>query len=304
MPNTYIDAFSITSVTGLSWQPYVGNLARFTSVQAQGATVLTVPATGLNAISVQLNWFDKLTLFDGVNTEIVQVGSSGAVPGATSIPLLSGTSLQYSHGIGVAWCSDGVGGSLADQIIAASAWIESECYQSLLQQTYTSEPLAMPTMRAAIDTDGALTFRPRHWPVTSVTGIAIAWTPTLVTTYDVTQAFIDGDKRLCSVPNLIALPNQQTQNTSFSSPRRSRKGQVQVTYQAGYAYNALPGNLKEAAVLVVSDLLAKQQNPMGADQLRQGDVQLITTLRGDFTGESLLIKRARQILKHYSVALY
>src|SRR5579864_5000548 len=169
MPSTYIDIFDFTRATsGLEWQSLLGNAAHFTTLQAQGATSLSVPASGLNAITVQLNQFDHITIMDGSNTEVVQVGSAGAPVGATSIPLLTGTSLQFAHAIGVAWCSDGAAGSLADQIVNASKWIEATCYQSLLQTSYVNEPIDMPGIRASVSNRGALTFRPWHWPVTAI----------------------------------------------------------------------------------------------------------------------------------------
>ncbi len=302
MPVAYIDCFDfIRNTSGLEYQSIIGNMARFTSVQATQATSLsTTPGP-----TVPLNQFDRITIFDGAQTEVVQVGAAGAGVGATSIPLLSGTSLQYAHGVGVAWCSDGVLGSLADQIVDASAWLERICYQTLFQKTYTTEQLAMPTMRAAFDTDGQLTFRPRHWPVNSISGIAVAWTPTLIITYDPTQAFIDGNSRLVSVPNLVMLPGQQVQNTNLiQSPSRSRKGQVQVTYQAGYTYSAIPGDLKEAASLLTSDILAKRLNPVGAPDVSSGGMHISAVLRGDNSGESLLVKRALKILERYKTSMY
>lgn len=294
--NTYIDPFTfIRAPHGLEFQSLIGNLARFTTTQSAGATTLTIPMVGANSITVPLAQFDQITIFDGSSSEVVQVGSGGAAVEATSIPLQ--TPLQYAHGVGVVWCSDGILGSLADQIVEASSWLERICYQSLLQTTYTSELLAMPTMRAVLDNDGQLTFRPRHWPVTSVTGVAIAWTPSLVITYDPAQTFIDGNKRLCSVPNLVMLPSQQIQNTNLiQSPSRSRKGQVQITYQAGYVYSSLPGDLKEAAILLTSDILAKRMNPVGATEIDSGGIRNVAVLRGDNAGESLLFKRAKRIL--------
>ncbi len=305
MPNTYIDTFDyVRAPNGLEYQSLLGNAARFTSTQPAASTSLTVPATGANSVTVALGYFDRVVILDGSSTEVVQVGPAGATVGATSIPLIAGT--QFSHGAGVAWCSDGIYGSLADAIIDASEWLEHLCYQSLLQTTYINELLSMPTMRAAIDTDGQLTFRPRHWPVSSVTAIAIAWTPTLVVTYDPAQTFIDGNGRMCSVPNLIMLPNQQIQNSNLlTTPSRSRKGQVKITYQAGYAYSALPGDLKEAAILLTSDILAKRQNPVGATEIDSGGIRNVAVLRGDNAGESLLFKRAKRILDtSYAIQMF
>jgi hypothetical protein len=308
MPNAYLDQFDFTRAPhGLEYLSLLGNSARFTSAQTAGATSLTVPTSGAQSITVQLNQFDRVTILDGSNTEVVQVGAAGAAVGASSIPLLAGTSLQFTHAIGVAWCSDGTSGSLADQIVNASAWIENTiCNQPLLQTTWTNEQLFLPSMRASINNEGILHFRPRHWPVSSLTALSIATTAVSSTAYDPSQAFIDSDKQVCAIPNLVPLPSQgQPVPAPYPiTPQlsRSASAQLTITYQSGFAYSALPGEVKEVAILAVSDLLAKRQNPLGADQQRQGDVQIISTLRGDLSGESLLIKRAKGMLAHYIVS--
>lgn len=300
MPNTYIDPPTfIRGTHGLEAQSLVGNSARFTTAQMAAATSLSVPASGLNSVTVQLNLFDQIVIFDGSTTEVMQVGAAGAAIGAISIPLLS--PLLYTHAVGVAWCSDGVSGSLADQIINASAWIETTCNQSLLLTTYTNEQLVMPTMRAAIDNQGELVFRPRHWPIQSIATLAIAMTNQSSTAYDVTQVQVDSDKQMCTVPNLLATATQgQTPYPILARLSRQQKAQLTISYQAGYAYSALPGDLKEAAVLATSDLVAKRYNPIGAPDVSDGSSHISASLRGDFTGESLLIKRTMKILVKYT----
>src|SRR5215469_6479749 len=99
--NTYIDVYDFTrNTSGLEYQSLIGNQARFTTAQTAGATSLIgIPATGANSISTELSMFDRLVIYDGGNTEIVQVGGNGAALGAASIPLLAGTILQFSHAI-------------------------------------------------------------------------------------------------------------------------------------------------------------------------------------------------------------
>lgn len=303
MPNTYLDTFDYTrSTSGLEYQSLIGNQARFTSTQAQGTTSLTVPSSGANSVTVALNYFDRLTIFDGSSSEVVQVGLAGAAIGATSIPLVSGT--QFAHSAGVAWCSDGILGSLADQIVAASTWIETTCNQALLLTTYTNELLAIPTMRASLGNEGILRFRPRHWPIQSLTALSIAMTQLTSTSYDPSQVFIESDKQICSVPNMVPLPGQQQTQTPYPvmpQMNRTQSAQLTITYQAGYTYASLPADLREAAILVTSDLLAKRLDPMGAPELATGDRHVSVVLRGDLTGESILIKRAMKTLVKYSV---
>lgn len=303
MPNTYLDVYDFTrSTSGLEFQSLLGNQARFTTAQTAAATSLSgIPATGVGSVTVALNQFDRITIFDGLNTEIVQVGAAGAAVGATSIPLLSGTSLAFNHAVGVAWCSDGVAGSLADQIVIASAWMEQYCYQPLLTTTWTNEALTMPSLRASIDNQGNLTFRPRHWPITAITGLKVVYTQSLATTYDATQVLIDGDHRLCSVPNLIQFPAQQSSNSIPPPPARNQYAQLQLSYTSGYAYTALPPELKEAGVLVTSDQLAKRHNPVGAPDIADGAIRISSIIRGEKSGDSLLIVRAKHILSRYNV---
>jgi len=303
--NTYLDQLDfIRATSGLEYQSLIGNSTRFTSTQAAAATALSVPASGTGSVTVQLNYFDRITIFDGSNTEVVQVGSAGAAVGATSIPLLSGTSLAFSHAVGVAWCSDGTIGSLADQIVDASAWVETFCNQALLLTTYTNELLAMPTMRASINNRGGLHFRPRHWPIQSLSALSVETQPGVSIAYDPTQVFIDSDKQICSMPYMQPLVVQgpsQTPYPTFPVYDRRTEAQLTLTYQAGYAYSTLPGDIKEAGVLVVSDFLAKRHNPVGAAQINSGGTQIVTVLRGDTTGESMLIKRAMKILIKYAM---
>lgn len=299
--NMYIDPLTFRRApSGLESDSLLGNLVLLASPGVTaGATSLPLQAPGL---TTTLNLYDRVYLFDGPNSEVVTVTVSTDTLGVENI---SCTPTAVAHLALTVICTNGSLGSLADQIASASAWMEHVCYQSLFQTTYTNELLAMPTMRAAFDADGQLTFRPRHFPITSVTGLAVAWAPSLVVTYDPTQTFIDGASRVCSVPNLVMLPGNQIQNSNLlQSPSRSRKGQVQVTYTAGYAANALPGDLREACVLVTSDLLAKRYNPVGAPDISDGSSHISSVLKGDNSGETMLIKRARAILAKYSVNLY
>src|SRR6185312_6605476 len=164
--NAYLDCIQYARLapTGLILSGYTGNMARISACSA-GASSLTVPAT-----TVALNQYDDLYLFDGSNTEVLQVGVAGAAQGVTSIPLLNPTA--YAHSAGKAYCTDGTDGSLGEQIMTASQWIEDICHQSLWSSTYT-ETLRMPTMRASIDNQRSLNFRPRHSPVMSLASLTL-----------------------------------------------------------------------------------------------------------------------------------
>lgn len=303
MTNTYIDCFDYTrSTSGLEWQSLVGNMARFTTSVSSGSSSLTIPAVGNQAITTQLNQFDRITIFDGSQTEIVTVASAGAAPNTTAIPLTTPT--QFTHAAGVPWCSDGAIGSLSDQIVAASVWFEQECYQSLLLSTWTNEALTMPSLLATIANDGTLTFRPRHWPINSISALTLAYTPTTSVGYDPSQVFVDGDHRLCMAPKTTIFPASVSSNMIPAPPARSQFAQLLVTYSAGFAYATMPYDIKEAVILITADMLAKRHNPIGAPDVGDGSTRISAIIRGEKTGESLLIKRARMTIEKYRIATY
>ncbi len=296
MAVAYIDHVAYQrSPSGLETASLLGNSARLSTLHVAGATTLSVtPAT-----TVALSQFDQITIFDGPNTEVVLVSASTA-SGQTHIPLVAGT--QFQHAANTPLCSDGVLGSLADQIINASAWLENICQQSLFQATYTNETLRMPSMRASIDQQGMLNFRPRHFPITAENGLTIVTNSAVSNTYDATQCIIADDHQIVSVPWLVATGNQNTNANIWLYPQPSRQQQqwLQITYTAGYAPSALPGDVKDAAVLLVSDMLSRRQNPTGASSISIGDKSLQSGSR-DVSGDSDLVKRALKILVNYTI---
>src|SRR6266699_721736 len=297
MVNTYISWVDWKQATsGLEWASLIGNSGRLNGTLAPGVTALPVRPN----LTVQVNVDDQITVFDGSSTEVLTATTTAAV-GATSITT---TATTYAHANGTPYCTDGVLGSLAAQIIAASGWMEKECYQSLLLSTYTAEQLTMPTSRACINNRGSLTFRPRHWPVVGVSALSITTAAQSSVGYDTTTISFDGNKRLCSIRVLKPLPGQgggQPTNLVQVPFDRNTEADLFLTYQAGYVYSALPPDLKEAAILATSDLLAKRNNPIGAPDIGSGGVHISAVLRGDMTGESILIKRALKILAKYAV---
>jgi hypothetical protein len=191
-------------------------------------------------------------------------------------------------------------GSLADQMVNASAEMENYLLQSLFQATYT-ETLRMPSPRAAIDNQGMLVFRPRHFPVTTDTGITIKQNNATPVSYDATQAILDGGQQVVCVPWLVAGSGGGSTYSLLPSISRSTNLFLTITYTAGYTAASIPGDVREACVLLTSDILAKRLNPLGAVDLASGDRHLTAALRGDLTGESLLVKRAFKLLDNYSI---
>lgn len=307
MPSTYIDSIAyLKQPTGLQLSSYVGNNARLTSTAAVGATSLSVVAG-----AATLYQYDPVYVFDGPNSEILQVGAAGAAPGATSIPLQSATAFQ--HAAGTVYCTDGTAGSLGEQIFIASRWLEDDiCHQPLWQTAYTNEILTMPTMRAAWDNQGNLHFRPRHFPITTLTSVTAMVNQQVTWQYDTTQAIIDSDQQTVDLPQIALLtisggvPSQFFTGSPWVSPSATRQMNAWLTiaYTAGFATGALPPPITRACALLTSEMFTQLVNPVGADDIQQGKRRVTFTLRGDTSGESLLVKQATKLLSPYTMQAF
>lgn len=299
MANTYLDIFTYTrQPSGLTTSGYYANAFRFTASQSAGVSSLTVPGS---AITTGMNAYDNLYIFDGPNSEIVQLGQDAST-GTTRLILASPT--LYGHGIGVAACGDGPNGSLPEQIFTASQWVEDICHQSLWSATYTGEVLPMPTIRAALSNQGGLLFRPQHFPVTALSAFSIqTGDSSTAVAYDASEAVIDGRARSVRVNVLKPLNAQQSQLTQWTAPALSRSTEavLNITYTAGFAQGALPSTVMRACSLLVNQCHVQLTNSVGADSIQQGKRQVIFTLRGDTSGESLLVKEAIGLLTLYTV---
>lgn len=299
--NTYTDPLAyIRSAAGLETNSLVGNLLRLSSSVSAGATSLPVmPST-----TVQLKANDQITIFDQDLSEVVLVTSDVAT-GATSIPV---TAISNNHESLSIVCSDGVMGSLSDAIVRASNWIENICQQSLYQQSYTSETLLIPSMRGAFDNHHMLVIRPRHFPVESATGLIIETNAMTPMTYDASQMILDGAQQVVTVPFLASLAggNQGYGGLFGGMGRMSRAASLylKISYTAGYASSALPGDIADVAIMLTSEIIGRRQNPTGAAQLRLGDKQIVATSPRDLVGESLLVKMAKQKLQQYSMQVF
>lgn len=293
--NTYISWFDFQrSSTGLEFLSLLGNTGRLSGTTTLGSTTLNV----IPNLTVQVNKYDIITIFDGSNSENV-TATANALVGASSITV---TATQFVHSDGIPFSTDGVMGSLAEAIIRSSQSLETICKQSLFLSTYTNELLAMPTMRASIDNQYALHFRPRHWPIQSLTALSVTTVVGDTIQYDPTQVIIDSDKQICSMPNMQPLPlpgSGQAPYPIWNVTGRYREAQVAITYIAGYS--PLPADVVEASVLLTSDILAKRENPIGALDVGTGTRHISAAIRGETTGDSILFKRAKKILDNYTV---
>ena len=294
MPNLYISQFDYQrSPSGLESASLLGNSMRLSLAGVIGANSITVtPPT-----TVTLNQDDRITIFDGPNSEVVTVGAAGATVGSTSIPC---SPLQFAHATRTPCCSDGIMGSLADQITDASAELEAIAYQSLFQSTYTNEVLQLPSMDANITNRNILAFRPKHIPVTALSSIVLQQRQNATTTFDPTQAFIDSSQQYVKVPVLNGVGPSGQVFWPQQPMDRTADQWLTISYTAGFAPSALPADIRDAAVLLTSDILSRRYNPTQADQLTENRKTLIAVLRGDFSGESLFYKQAKRKLSKYT----
>lgn len=308
MISTYIDYLTYSrSNTGIVTSALVGNSLRLSSSVAAGATTLPVmPASGGTGSTADVLMFSQLYIFDGASSEIVTVGADATFP-ATSVTLLA-PGCVYAHAQYVLCCSDGAQGSLATAIFEASRWLEDITHQSLYAATYTNEILSMPGMRASIGNQSNLMFRPMHFPITALSALSIQWGGTSAAfSYDATQAVIDSQQRTVNVTNLIQLPGGSAPPTSpwpGQPLARSANASVTITYAAGFAASALPWAVTRAATLLTNAVLSLSSNAIGADQIRQGKREVVFTMRGDISGESLLLKQAAMLLSVYTQQVF
>ena len=294
MVNTYISHFDYQrSPSGLESASLLGNSLRLSQAAIVGANslVVTPPTT------VTLNQDDRITIFDAGNSEIVTVGAAGATVGSTSIPI---SPLQFAHAARTPCCSDGILGSLADQITDACAELEAIAYEVVIQATYTGEVLSMPTMDACIDNQGMLLFRPKHIPITALSSMTLQSIQSQVMTLDATQAFIDSSGQFVRVPVLNATGPSSQVFFPQQPFNRQKQQWLTISYTAGFAASALPADIRDAAVLLTSDILARRYNPTAADQLTENRKTLVAVLRGDFSGQSLFYKQAKRKLSKYT----
>lgn len=292
MVNTYITCFEYArGNSGQEWLSLVGLMARLSGTHAVGATALTLRT----ATTADLNQYDRIVLFDGSSSEEVTVASDTPMP-ATSIPLAVG--LANAHADGTALCSDGVRGSLSDDIIAASDMLEDQCLQSLFLTTDTDR-LSLQTMQASISNDGVLTLHPYYFPVQTVTGIVLNTNLTTYT-FDATQASIELGQEVVRFYQLLPIGTPPVGNPFAAGVNQRTKGTITLTYTSGFAYAAMPPRVKKACVLYTSELLAKRRNPSGAAMTQTGRVRIMTATMRDTSGESDLIKEAKMLLKNYT----
>lgn len=290
----YIDPYVYNrAASGHDTTTLLSNLTRLKSAIGVGGTTLSL----VDATTIALAQYDQIYLFDGNKSEILTVNSAASV-GATSIAV--GPSL-YAHSAGLAVCSDGSQGSLAQAIFDASGGLEDYCRQSLFAATYSNETLPLRTTRAAVTRDYRLLFRPKHFPVTSVSAITALLSDGVTLSLSTAFAQLDADAQLVTMTQLSTTAQTQTTFWGNVSPPMypTTPGFLQISYTAGYAYAAMPNAIRQAAIWLTSDLLSDRFNPTGGAEIQLGQMHLVTRLRGDTSGRSVLAIRAYQNLDPY-----
>lgn len=304
MTVSYIDhIFYTNSPEGLETASLLGNSLRLSSAVVAGATSLPIMPAGSGGTSTNtdVSQFDLVTIYDGLNSEQVMVASDTTFP-ASSITLLA-PGCVYAHAQYTPCSSKGVMGDLGTEILKASAWLENITRQSLWSTSQT-EVMNMPSMRASIDNQQILRLRTKQYPITAVTALTIQTNTSDAIAYDATQAFIDANESI-SVPQLITTGSGSS-TYSIITPQVSRQmnAYVSVTYTAGYTSATMPMDVKDAAVLLTSALIARRLNPAGADGYDLGDRRIQATQRGDASPDSLLVKTAKGLLSNYTLRIF
>lgn len=253
-----------------------------------GGVVAGITALG---VAASAGWAPgPLWLLDGPYSETVQVVNA---PDGVTLTLAA-PGVTQAHGAGVSASQAGTAGALAEIILRASAWAESYCRQGApgarsLFALSRVERWNLPGMRAWREPDGGLTVRPAHFPTQTVSSLTLETSPGASVALDLTQI------ELAASGTLIEAP--ATALASVVAPASSTRAWVTLGYTGGVTVGAVPGELRQALVWIVSDLLALRRNPSGAAAVRMGRFELQARPREDPSGDSLLLIQAKGALQ-------
>lgn len=260
-------------------------------------TILTAPVlSGATALSVDASagWAPgPLWLLDGPYSEVVQVVTA---PDGVTLTLDAG--VTQPHAAGVSASQAGSSGALAEIILRASAWAENYCRQGApgsrsLFASARIERWTLPGPRAWREPDGGLTIHPTHFPVLSVSSLTIETAPGASVAIDSTQIELTASGALIEIP-ADALG---TLAAAAAGPIGNMRQWVTLGYSGGVTPGAVPGELRQALIWIVSDFLAQRRNPTGAAVIQMGRYSLQQRPREDPTGDSLLLLQAKAALQ-------
>ncbi|HEX6818440.1 MAG TPA: hypothetical protein VF120_08700 [Ktedonobacterales bacterium] len=211
----------------------------------------------------------------------------------------------FAHAAGVSASQAGASVSLADAILRASAWMENYCRQGTptgdrsLYAISRTERWGMPGTRAWLDGDAVLAVRPGHFPVQSVASVSVTLLDATALSLDVSQSQVASSGRLIEQPLTLTAFTALPVVPSGPLLSRSRRAWVSVAYTGGVSPGSLPYDMAQACVWATSELLGERRNPWGAASVRQGKFALEARLRGDTTGDSILLLQAKAALELY-----
>ena len=285
----------LRATTGQETASLLGLNTTLTTAAGVGATSLVVVSS--TGWAVGLAW-----LLDGPYSEVVTI--SGSADG-THVTLAAGT--QFAHGAGVSVSQAGSAGALAEVILRASAWIENYCRQGTpggdrsLFAVSRMERWGMPGTRAWLDRDATLTLRPGHFPVQSVSALSVDLGQGQTIEFDVSQAELPASGRIVEVPLVMSNPVSPASLALLTSEglSRSRRQWVVVTYTGGLPVGAVPYDVQQACVWVVSELLGQRRNPTGAAGVKLGKYEVQARPRVDPLADSILLTQAKAALEAY-----
>jgi hypothetical protein len=269
------------------------------ATQPAGTTALVVVSTSANA-----SWTAGLAwILDGPASEIVSVTAS---PDGTHLTLAApGT--QFAHTAGVSVSQAGASGCLASTILRACGALENYCQQGAsggdrsLYALTRSERWAMPSVRAYLDRDATLAIMPGHFPVQSVSAVAVEFGQGQSLALDASQIELPTSARVVEFPYLVqgGVSVGMQMFLGLQGISRSRRQWATLTYLGGITPGAVPADVEQAAIWITSDLLSQRQNPTGAAEQSLGKRRLVQRQRGDAVGDSILLLRAHDALQPY-----
>lgn len=269
-----------------------------------GATTINLNAGSAFATSGTFTaWFT-----DGPQSESVAGASY-----AGNVVTLPAPGTVYAHAGGVSVSSAGTQGCLASVIARASATLENVCKQGpdgggdrTLYRKARTDVLSGPNaFRAAFDEVGTLILRPYHFPITAVSAVTVQMGAGQALTLDTTFLTLPDNARRLEIP-LAQITGSPPATVSWLGYRFPRDVAFYATLAytagpiAGTTLDGVPSDIREALYLLVTDTLARRENPIGAAMYKLGDRMFEARLRGDTSGKSLLRLQAEDMLRPYS----
>jgi hypothetical protein len=245
--NCYVDvpAF-LRGAMGVETASLLGGNSTLATGVGAGATSLTV-IDGTNFVS------GPCWILDGAASELVSIS---AVAG-TSLTLSGSTPTAAAHGAGACVVTTGTSGSLAEVLVRASAWVEGYCGQGRpgnasdpgLFATNRTEHHRLPGTRATLGPEGALTVWPLHFPVQSVTALALDWgqgqtwtlnTATIILTTSARSFDVPPPMPVLATTGVLVGPGGLPGAWTDLTLNRAGPVWLDLTYQGGLVAGAVP----------------------------------------------------------------